>query len=85
MAERPDPAGKLPRKRFSRLRTPVFPTVQADELTAEGSPFCPHSAPSRNEEPPEEGDWTAEVEGNNQEGKGGDSDLDETQGGSPCV
>jgi len=79
MAERPDPPGKLPRKRFSRLRTPIFPTVEADELTAEGSPFSPPPVPSSNEEPPEEGDWTAEVEGNNQEGKGGDSDSNESQ------
>jgi len=85
MAERPDPAGKLRRKPFNRLRTPVFPTESADEPTAPGSPFAATPVPSRNEEPPEEGDWTVEDQPDPQAAQGGDADSAEKQGGSPCV
>jgi hypothetical protein len=74
MDDKPDPPRKLSRKKFSRLRTPIFPTESAEDLTEEYLPIWIPPVPSRNEEPPEEGDWTAEVEGVNQEGKGGDSD-----------
>jgi len=78
MVERSDSPGELPRKRFTSRRPPLFPTVQADELAEEGGPYSPPPVPSRNEEPPEEGDWTAEVERGNQEAQGGDADSAET-------